>query len=1091
MTQFIGGDEADNFQGGPAADEIFGGDGDDHLSGGGGDDRIDGGDGDDLLSGQTGSDVLIGGDGVDIASWRDSSHGVEITIGGFTGVAGPIDRRTTDEFSLIEIIYGSRHGDEIFVSSDFERRIELLTGHSSIALALGEGDDRVETDDGRSTVVDWRFATAGVVVDLASGFAESVDEGDAAQIGNDVLLRLHRTRGGLFDDKLFGSDFFEFSETLEGVAGDDYLAGRDGPDILDGGVGEDVLIGGGDRDELTGGADSDRFVIAAVADSAIGAKRDVITDFNPGDLIDLSQIDADPGEDGNQRFDFGGFDIASNLVAARSLKFYHHRGDTFVVAGVDDDASADLQVQLRGLHELTVDDFLGVRPTVVEGTDAPETLEAGVGRQSLVGRGGRDILFGGADGDLFVYETISDSRLGAQTRDVIMDFEAIDRIDLSAIDADLRFDGSQGFVFGGRIAPSNAVGVRALEYYQTGNSTYVVGANAASGGSPRLQIEIAGRHTLTEANFIGLDFVEEGAVTLVDAEDQGILTGGPGRDILIGREGGDALSGGGGENVFAYLHESDSPLGAGRDVISDFSIGDVIDLTSLDADPFLAGDQDFLFLEEGAPDNRAAAGTLKYFYSGARTFVVAGTDDQASADLQIQLNGRVPLTAANFNGVAFTDRSGTDDSETIVGTRNADLITGLRGQDTLTGGEGADRFVYRDVSDSPLDATGRDVILDFAPGDKIDLSMIDADPERLGNQGFLFIGETLPSNVVNERTLKYYRSGGDTYVVGDTDGDSLAEFQIELIGAEPLSVDDFIGVDFTFIRGSNASDDLRGTEGPDMFVGRDDFFNVFFPGPRGDHLTGGGGADRFVYLSVADSILDRLERDKITDFEPIDLFDLSAIDADVDVSGHQVFSFRGETAPNNLVAAGDLQYYVNSGSTFIVGGVDSDPQADFQIELFGRHALTTDNFLGIEINPITGTDEADSLSGGAGRDRIAGGLGGDRLSGGGGEDEFVYGAVDDSPSNGSLIARDRILDYQTDDVIDLSGIDANRAEAGDQAFAFEGEGVANNLAAAQSLRYFHKDGETHVVAGVDSHIAVDFIVVLTGLHDLVEENFVL
>jgi Ca2+-binding RTX toxin-like protein len=59
----------------------------------------------------------------------------------------------------------------------------------------------------------------------------------------------------------------------------------------------------------------------------------------------------------------------------------------------------------------------------------------------LVGNGGDDLLTGGAGNDLFDYNAISDSGVGAGNRDVITDFEGAgatvaDRIDLSTIDAD-------------------------------------------------------------------------------------------------------------------------------------------------------------------------------------------------------------------------------------------------------------------------------------------------------------------------------------------------------------------------------------------------------------------------------------------------------------------------------------------------------------------------------------------------------------------------------------------------------------------------------------------------------------------------------
>ena len=87
--------------------------------------------------------------------------------------------------------------------------------------------------------------------------------------------------------------------------------------------------------------------------------------------------------------------------------------------------------------------------------------------------------------------------------------------------------------------------------------------------------------------------------------------------------------------------------------------------------------------------------------------------------------------------------------------------------------------------------SGRDVIRDWESIDRIDLSSLDANSTLAGKQGFTFLGKGAASNVVEQGMLKYFQTGGDTYVVGNVTPDSTADFQIRLIGLHTLTADNF------------------------------------------------------------------------------------------------------------------------------------------------------------------------------------------------------------------------------------------------------------------------------------------------------------
>ncbi|MGK9233641.1 calcium-binding protein [Inquilinus limosus] len=134
---------------------------------------------------------------------------------------------------------------------------------------------------------------------------------------------------------------------------------------------------------------------------------------------------------------------------------------------------------------------------------------------------------------------------------------------------------------------------------------------------------------------------------------------------------------------------------------------------------------------------------------------------------------------------------GNDGANVLQGWAGNDILNGARGKDTLTGGAGADRFVYGGTIHSPVGA-GADRITDFshAQGDRIDLSIIDANTSVSGNQAFSFIGTGLYTGTAGQ--LRYAVSGGVTTVAGDVNGDGTSDFHIQLTGSIVLVAGDFV-----------------------------------------------------------------------------------------------------------------------------------------------------------------------------------------------------------------------------------------------------------------------------------------------------------
>lgn len=127
----------------------------------------------------------------------------------------------------------------------------------------------------------------------------------------------------------------------------------------------------------------------------------------------------------------------------------------------------------------------------------------------------------------------------------------------------------------------------------------------------------------------------------------------------------------------------------------------------------------------------------------------------------------------------------------LRGGAGDDAIRGGNGRDHLTGGYGADDFIYSSLTQSGVGATSRDRINEFNRGkDVIVVHDIDANSTRAGNQAFSFIGTDEFSGQAGE--LRYRIFPAITVISADTNGDGLADFQIELAGQKALSAQDFI-----------------------------------------------------------------------------------------------------------------------------------------------------------------------------------------------------------------------------------------------------------------------------------------------------------
>lgn len=555
-----------------------------------------------------------------------------------------------------------------------------------------------------------------------------------------------------------------------------------------------------------------------------------------------------------------------------------------------------------------------------------------------------------------------------------------------------------------------------------------------------------------------------------------VLRGGGGEDRLVGGLGKDTLYGGSGNDQFHFLRPADSAIGDQRDTIADWAAGDIIYL-GFDGNLSQQFDQQLQFIGLGTADRIVGQGQVKYYNYGGNTYLVGNIDADNQADFQIEILGTHAISKSQLWGTVKPAVNGTTGSDVLTGFAGDDLLFGNLGRDLLRGGTGADTFIYQTLADSQV-GDQRDVIADWAPGDLIDLKVIDAHVSNYGDQDFLFVNDNTVGRNVEQGTLRTYQFGGNTYVIGNTTADNEADFQIEIVGLHTLSYSDFIGVtNVSVIEGSSSDDVLRGTSLADRIAGN----------MGRDVLYGGAGADTFAYRYDWDSQAGA-QRDTIADWEARDMIDLSAFDAIITTIGQDTFIFDGLGTPDRLIAQQHLKYYHYAGNTYVVAGTNTTGQANFQIELTGNHILTSANFIGLGRTPVQGTNAGETVNGTSGNDAIRGGLGTDLLYGRGGSDHFIFASAAESVLG---FERDVIMDWSADDKLDLRGMDAYSSNEGIQAYTFVGLGSADRNVGQGAVKYYQYGDNTYVVGNATPDGTADFQIEIRGLHTLSAADFIL
>jgi Ca2+-binding RTX toxin-like protein len=138
----------------------------------------------------------------------------------------------------------------------------------------------------------------------------------------------------------------------QGNTGDNILQSNNAGSDLEGHDGNDTLNDGDGRDVFTGGSGADTFDFSHV--QGVVLRLGEVLDFSTarGDKIDVSKIDADTTQAGNQTFGFIGDQAFSHH--AGELRF----GQRLLQGDINGDGIADFEIKLVGVLELNPLDVL-------------------------------------------------------------------------------------------------------------------------------------------------------------------------------------------------------------------------------------------------------------------------------------------------------------------------------------------------------------------------------------------------------------------------------------------------------------------------------------------------------------------------------------------------------------------------------------------------------------------------------------------------------------------------------------------------------------------------------------------------------------
>lgn len=593
------------------------------------------------------------------------------------------------------------NGSGVLIGTAFGDEISGGTA-SDVLIGLG-GDDRLVGGSGASNEL---YGGAGNDTYVVANAGDSVIEN--ADAGTDIVLSSAAAHTlGANVENLSYTGTTGFTGVGNGLA--NVIVGGTAADVLIGLGGNDILVGGaGAANEMYGGAGDDIYIVGSAGDSLIesaGEGTDTVQTALTAYTLTSSNIE-NLTFIGTGGFSGTGNALANSITGGQGDDILSGRGGIDALIGGQGSDTADytaaagaVQAQLNSAT--TVNDGDGASDTLsgienltgsafddlLIGDGLANVLTGGLGRDTLLGLAGADVLIGGtglanqmqggAGNDRYVVSAVGDSLIELAGEGIDTVETTLDRFGLAAELENLSFIGTGSFTGSGNGLANVLTGGTSRDVLVgfAGNDTIVGGAGTANElyggiGDDIYVISVAG-DTIVEVAGEGFDtvqtalsaytlrnevealtFIGSGAFTGTGTAQANTLTGGTGDDTLAGRGGIDRLVGGGGTDTASYS---------------------------------------------------AAAGGVDVRLNGS---AAARNDGDGATDILTSIE--------NLTGSAFDDLLvGDGGANVLSGGLGRDTLLGLGGNDRLVGGSGVANQMQGGLGDDTYVLTVSDTVVEL------------------------------------------------------------------------------------------------------------------------------------------------------------------------------------------------------------------------------------------------------------------------------------------------------------------------------------------------------------------------------------------